>query len=73
MTFPSLSQIEDATWDYLTANVTVWTDLAHTWEVAFTEVRDASMCPGGTEWTGEGAEAFQHRAAADVVTVRSAA
>nr|WP_239652106.1 hypothetical protein [Mycobacterium sp. UM_NZ2] len=70
---PPLTEIEDANWDYLTTNATAWTNLANTWETAFAEVRDASKNPGGTPWTGAGAEAFQHRAAADVVKVHGPA
>lgn len=73
MSFPTLSQVEGASWDFLRANATAWTSLAHTWESAFTEIRDASVNPGGTPWTGAGAEAFQQRAAADVVKVRGIA
>lgn len=70
---PPLTEIEDANWDYLTTNATAWTNLANTWEAAFTEVRDASKSPGGTPWTGAGAEAFQQRAAADVVKIHGPA
>lgn len=73
MSVPTLSQIEGANWDHLTTNATAWTNLANTWEAAFTEIRDASVNPGGTPWTGGGAETFQHRAAADVVKVRDPA
>ncbi|MEB3033869.1 hypothetical protein [[Mycobacterium] nativiensis] len=73
MTFPTLTQVEDANWDYLTASATAWTTLANTWENAFTEIRDASAAPEGTPWTGAGAEAFQHRAAADVVQIHNPA
>lgn len=73
MTVPTLSQIEDASWDYLKTNAAAWRNLVDTWEAAFTEVRDSSVRPGGTEWTGAGAEAFQHHAATDVVKVRGPA
>ncbi|MEO6795324.1 MAG: hypothetical protein ABI253_12955 [Mycobacterium sp.] len=73
MSFPTLPQVEDANWDYLKTNAAAWTNLAHTWEAAFTEIRDASVRPGGTPWTGAGAEAFQHRTAADVVKVHGPA
>ncbi|MEB3070376.1 hypothetical protein [[Mycobacterium] vasticus] len=68
-----MNEIEDANWDYLKTNAAIWTNLAHMWEAAFTEVRDASMRPGGTEWTGAGAEAFRHRAATDVVQIHGPA
>jgi len=70
---PPLADIEDANWDYLTTNATAWTNLANTWEAAFTEVRDRSLRPGGTPWSGAGAEAFQQRAAADVVKIHGPA
>ena len=73
MAFPTLSQVEGASWDFLRANATAWSSLAHTWESAFTEIRDASTSPGGTPWTGAGAAAFQQRAAADVIKIRDAA
>ncbi len=73
MTYPTLTEIEDADWEFLTTNATAWTSLADTWEASFTEVREASKTPGGTPWTGAGAEAFQHRTAADVVTVHGPA
>ncbi|WP_046317081.1 hypothetical protein [Mycobacterium sp. UM_Kg1] len=73
MAFPTLSQVEGASWAFLRANATAWSRLAHTWEAAFTEIRDASASPGDTQWTGAGAEAFQQGAAADVVKVRDAA
>lgn len=70
---PTLTEIEDSTWDHLARNATAWTDLANTWEAAFTEIRDAAACPGGVPWTGTGAQAFQHRAAADVVAAHEPA
>ncbi|OBG35436.1 hypothetical protein [Mycolicibacter heraklionensis] len=73
MSFPTLTEIEDANWDYLTTNANAWTNLANTWEAAFTEIRDASTSPGGIPWTGTGAQAFQHRAAADVMRVHGPA
>lgn len=73
MPFPTLTEIEDANWDYLTTNATAWTNLANTWEAAFNEIRDASPSPGGIPWTGTGAQAFQYRAAADVVKVHGPA
>lgn len=73
MPFPTLTEIEDANWDYLTTNATAWTNLANSREAAFTQIRDASTSPGGVPWTGTGAQAFQHRAAADVVKVHDPA
>ena len=70
---PTLTEVEDATWDHLIANATAWTNLADSWEAAFTEVRDAATRPGGTPWTGAGAEGFQRRSAADLVKVHGPA
>lgn len=61
MTFPTLAQIEDATWNYLKTNATAWTTLANTWEAAFTGIRDSAVRPGGTPWTGGGADASTTR------------
>ena len=73
MTFPTLSELRAATWDHLRTNATAWRKLGHTWENAFTEVHNASLRPGGTDWTGAGAEAFQDRAYLDLVKVRGPA
>ncbi|MGV0626917.1 hypothetical protein [Mycolicibacter minnesotensis] len=73
MTYPTLSQVRRASWEHLRTNAAAWASLAHTWETAFTEIRDASATPGGTPWTGAGAGAFQHETTADVVTVRAPA
>ncbi|WP_155943357.1 hypothetical protein [Mycobacterium sp. UM_WGJ] len=48
MTYPTLTEIEDADWDFLTINATAWASPADTWEASFTEVREASKTPGGT-------------------------
>ncbi|MGV0627339.1 amidase domain-containing protein [Mycolicibacter minnesotensis] len=69
MTVPTLSQIEGASWDYLTTSAAAWTSLADTWEATFTQVRDTARNPDDTPWTGAGAHAFQERTAADVVRV----
>ncbi|BBZ25703.1 hypothetical protein MHIB_41210 [Mycolicibacter hiberniae] len=55
---PTLTEVEDATWDHLIANATAWTNLADSWEAAFTEVRDAATRPGGTPWTAPAPKAF---------------
>lgn len=70
---PPLTEVEDATWDHLITNSTAWTNLADSWDAAFTEVRDASTRPGGRPWTGAGAEGFQRRSAADLVKVHGPA
>jgi hypothetical protein len=73
MSLPGLSEIEAANWDYLKTNATAWTNVAHTWESAFAEVRDSSVRPGGTEWNGDAADGFQHRTDTDLVKVRGPA
>lgn len=73
MTFPTLSQVRAANWEHLRTNAAAWRNLARTWESAFTEVHNSSLRPGGTDWTGSAAEAFQDRAYADLVKVRGAA
>ncbi|OBH14612.1 hypothetical protein [Mycolicibacter sinensis] len=73
MALPTLREIENANWDYLKTSAAAWRSLAHSWEAAFTQIRDAAARPGGTPWTGAGAEAFRHRTGVDVVTVHSPA
>jgi hypothetical protein len=70
---PTLSQVRAASWEHLRTNATAWRNLARTWESAFTEVNNSSLRPGGTDWTGAGAEAFQDRAYRDLVKVRGPA
>ncbi|WP_234812924.1 hypothetical protein [Mycolicibacterium confluentis] len=43
---------------------------AERWEDAFTNVHRGTVCPGGTVWEGQAAEAGQNRAFADLVKVR---
>lgn len=73
MRFPTLSELRGANWDHLRTNAAAWRNLGRTWESAFTEVHQASLRPGGTDWTGAGAEGFQDRAYLDLVKVRSPA
>lgn len=70
MTFPTLSELRAANWDHLRTAAAAWRRLGCTWESAFTEVHNASLRPGGTDWTGAGAESFQDRAYLDLVKVR---
>ncbi|ABK64609.1 MULTISPECIES: hypothetical protein [Mycobacterium avium complex (MAC)] len=67
---PTLSEVRAANWDHLRTNAAAWRSLGRTWESAFTEVHNASLRPGGTDWTGAGAEAFQDRAYLDLVKIR---
>ncbi|ORA76149.1 alpha/beta hydrolase [Mycolicibacter kumamotonensis] len=73
MTFPTLSELRAATWDHLRTNAATWRNLGHSWESAFTEVYNSSLRPGGTDWTGAGAEAFQDRAYLDLIKIRGPA
>ncbi|WP_214093883.1 hypothetical protein [Mycolicibacter acidiphilus] len=43
---PGLSEVENASWEYLTTCAANWRSLADKWEQAFTEVRNQSMHPG---------------------------
>jgi len=71
--FPSLPLVQSATFTHLTDAADSWAKTAELWESAFTEVRDATLRPGGTDWEGAGAEAAQDRTDRDVVPVRAAA
>lgn len=68
---PTLTQVRAASWDHLRTSAAAWRRLGRTWESAFTEVHQSSLHPGGTDWTGAGAEAFQDRAYLDVVKIRT--
>ncbi|OBK90474.1 hypothetical protein [Mycolicibacter sinensis] len=68
---PTLSEVRAASWDHLRTNAAAWRNLGRTWEAAFTEVHQSSLRPGGTDWTGAGAEAFQDRAYLDLVKIRT--
>ncbi|MBS9535180.1 hypothetical protein KIH27_16455 [Mycobacterium sp. M1] len=70
---PSLSEVQNARWDYLSTYAANWRKLADSWEQAFTEVRNQSMRPGGTEWTGAGADAAQGRTDGDMMRARDPA
>jgi hypothetical protein len=66
-----MSEVRAASWDHLRASAAAWRSLGRTWESAFTEVHQSSLRPGGTDWTGAGAEAFQDRAYLDLVKIRT--
>lgn len=70
---PGLSEIEGASWDYLSTAAANWNKLADRWQKSFTEVRTQSMHPGGTEWTGTAADAAQARTDGDMMRVRGPA
>lgn len=71
--WPSLHEVESANWDHLKAAGDQWPKLADQWESAFTEVRDQSMRPGGTDWEGSSADAVQARTDGDIAKVRGPA
>lgn len=52
---------------------THWTTTAQLWESAFESLHTQTLAPGGTVWTGSGADAAADRAWDDVVKVRGAA
>ncbi|MGY4653757.1 WXG100 family type VII secretion target [Mycobacterium sp. URHB0021] len=66
---PTLLQVR--TWDteHLTEAAAYWTGTATVWGDAFTNLSAHIPCPGGSPWVGDAAEAAQHRADADKLTV----
>ncbi len=52
---------------------THWTTTAQLWESTFESLHTQTLAPGGTVWTGNGADAAADRAWDDVVKVRGAA
>jgi len=66
---PSLSQVESASFGYLTTAGAYWRTVGERLLAGFTEVRNETLSPGGSIWRGTAAQAAQHRAAADVATV----
>ncbi|HEY7051911.1 MAG TPA: hypothetical protein VH496_07210 [Mycobacterium sp.] len=61
----TLSQVR--AWDttHLHTAANHWNAVAQAWEQSFDAVHQESFAPGGSEWTGEGAEAAQHQTAVD--------
>jgi hypothetical protein len=59
----TLSQVRG--WDitHLHEAATHWEAVAAVWETSFDAVHQESFAPGGTEWTGEGADAAQYQTA----------
>jgi hypothetical protein len=66
---PTLSQVQ--TWDteHLTEAASQWTSTATVWGDSFTRLSAQMPCPGGSQWEGEAAEAAQHQANTDRLTV----
>lgn len=66
---PSLSQVESASFGYLLSAAAYWRSVSHTLLAGFTEVREATLAPGGSIWRGQAAQGAQQRAAGDVTTI----
>jgi len=70
---PGRSAIEAWDTEHLQSAAKSWTDTATLWEQSFETVHRGALRPGGTEWTGEGADAAGERTFRDLVTVCGAA
>lgn len=70
---PSKSAIEAWNTQHLESAAKSWTDTATLWEDSFNLVHQGALKPGGTVWTGAGADAAGERTFRDLVTVRGAA
>ncbi len=66
---PTLSQVRGWGTGHLTDAAAQWTKTAAVWEDAFTEVATQINHPGGAPWEGVAAEAAQHQAYTDRLTV----
>jgi len=66
----TLSAIEGWDTEHLESAARTWDATAEHWEDTFSAIHRGSLNPGGTVWEGEGAEAAQRRAFADLVKVR---
>lgn len=69
---PSLSWIAGFTTAPLTAAAPRWSATADAWEQSFTQLARDLLRPGGTEWTGNGAEAAQDSTDNAAMTARGA-
>ena len=70
---PTLSQIQAWSSDHLESAATQWERTADTWEHAFAAVHRETPTPGGTTWTGAGADAAVLRTGADRLVAAGAA
>lgn len=66
----TLSAIEGWDTEHLESAARAWDATAVHWEDTFAAAHQGSLNPGGTVWEGDGAEAAQQRAFADLVKVR---
>ena len=66
---PTLSEVRRWGTAHLTDAADHWTMTATVWEDQFTELVTRVATPGGTRWEGQAAEAAQHRAHSDRMTV----
>ncbi len=72
-TLPILSEVRAFTGDYLTDAASYWSDNTDRWTERFDGVRRDVVHPGGSDWTGEAAEAAASRFSADRKSVTNAA
>src|SRR3954470_12094786 len=66
---PTLWQVHAWDTEHLTEAAAHWSGTATVWGDAFTHLSAQMPSPGGSPWEGEAAEAAQHRAYADKLTV----
>jgi hypothetical protein len=66
---PTLTQVRTWSVDYLDDAATHWSSSAHRWEDAYDEAYRQVQYPGGTEWTGEAADAAAFRVGTDRLQV----
>jgi hypothetical protein len=69
---PTLSWIEAFNTEPLTAAAPRWNATAELWEQSFAQLGSDVLRPGGTDWTGDGAEAAQDSADRAAMTARGA-
>lgn len=72
MGVPALADVRDWKPDYLTAAAQHWDQAAHAWTAAYDRVFREVQSPGGTKWTGDGADAAARRVSADGLKVTAA-
>lgn len=65
------AQIEEFEVSHLEAAATHWTNTAAEWEGQFTTIHEGMLRPGGTTWTGSGADAAMESSWYHLVRVRS--
>ena len=70
---PAASQIQAWSTEHLESAATAWEHIAEAWEHSFTAVHREAPSPGGTPWTGAGADAAVLRTGTDRRVVVGAA